>query len=346
MTVPVRLKDIADALHLSVVTVSKVLQNYQDVNADTRRRVLEKAKELGYRPNYAARSLVMQRSATIGMVLPHLRHTFFQEVYQAIAAKASPKGYSLLMAISQEDPDEEAREIDHMISRQVEGLILASTRPYTAGDFLAPLEKRLPLLLLDREFHEHASHFVGTDDVALGRLATAHLIEQGCTRIAHLRGPDLSTAIGRLEGYHAELAAHGLPRHPHYVAGGTGDDAAGYWAMKSLLKAKPPPDGVFCYNDPVAAGAMNAALDSGLRVPEDVAIVGVGNMHYSDLFRVPLTTVDQRSLEVGAEAADLILNLAEGSATPGADKRRGRPKRVILEPRMVIRESSRRLRQP
>ncbi|MPY86475.1 MAG: substrate-binding domain-containing protein [Luteitalea sp.] len=342
----VRLKDIADELQLSVVTVSKVLQNYRDVNAETRRRVLEKAQELGYRPNYVARSLVMQRSATIGMVLPHLRHTFFQEVYQAIAAKASPKGYSLLIAISQEDPDQEAREIDHMISRQVEGLILASTRPYTAGDFLEPLEKRnLPLLLLDREFANYDAHFVGTDDVELGRFATAHLIEQGCTRIAHLRGPDVSTAIARVEGYRTELAAHKLTRHPHYVAGGTGDDEAGYWAMKSLLKAKPPPDSVFCYNDPVAAGAMKAVLDSGLRVPQDVAIVGAGNMHYSDLFRVPLTTVDQRSAEVGAQAADLILDLAErGSTTSATHKRGRRPKRVLVKPTMVIRESSRRKR--
>ncbi|MPY89277.1 MAG: hypothetical protein GEU99_15290 [Luteitalea sp.] len=99
--------------------------------------------------------------------------------------------------------------------------------------------------LLDREFPEHAAPFVGSDDLALGRLATAHLIEQGCRRIAHLRGPDVSTAIARLEGYHAELAQRKLTRHPHYVAGGTGDDEAGYWAMKSLLKAKPPPDGVF-----------------------------------------------------------------------------------------------------
>jgi LacI family transcriptional regulator len=115
--------------------------------------------------------------------------------------------------------------------------------------------------------------------------------------------------------------------------------------MKSLLKAKPSPDGVFCYNDPVAAGAMSAVLDSGLRVPEDVAIVGAGNMHYSALFRVPLTSVDQRSAEVGAEAADLILKLAErGSMMPAADKRRVRPKRVLLKPTMVIRESSRRNR--
>ncbi|MPZ16909.1 MAG: substrate-binding domain-containing protein [Luteitalea sp.] len=342
----VRLKDIADELQLSVVTVSKVLQNYRDVNAETRRRVLQKAQELGYRPNYVARSLVKQRSATIGMVLPHLRHTFFQEVYQAIAAKASPKGYSLLIALSQEDPDQEAREIDHMISRQVEGLILASTQPYTAGEFLEPLEKRnLPLLLLDREFAGYEAHFVGTDDGELGRLATAHLIEQGCTRIAHLRGPDVSTAIVRVEGYRAELAAHKLTRHPHYVAGGTGDDEAGYWAMKSLLKAKPPPDGVFCYNDPVAAGAMKAVLDSQLRVPEDVAIVGAGNMHYSDLFRVPLTTVDQRSAEVGAQAADLILALAErGSTALATDARRRRPTRVLVKPTMVIRESSRRKR--
>ena len=333
----VRLKDIADQVGVSVVTVSKVLQNYPDVSEETRKRVLAKAKELGYQPNWAARSLVTRKSFTIGMVLPHLRHTFFQEAYRAITGIAAPKGYTVLMTVSHEDPQQEEKEIDQLLARQVDGLLIASTHPYGGGEFLQRLEERgVPYVLLDREFRGRKANFVGIDDRALGMMATRHLIEQGCRHIAHLRGPEVSTAVARLEGYRQALAEAGLAGHPHYVAGGKGDDDTGYWAMQGLLKTSPRPDGVFCYNDPVAAGAMRAALEAGLRVPDDIAIIGAGNMHYSDLFRVPLSTIDQRSEEVGARAGELILDLVT------AKKKRREPRRVLVSPRLVVRESSRR----
>ncbi len=328
------MKDIADQLGVSVVTVSKVLRNHTDIGPATRRRVLRKVKELKYQPNWAARSLVTRRSYTIGMVLPHLRHTYYQEAYHSIAEKTAPQGYTVLIAISGEDPAAEEKEVRQMIARQVDGLILASVRePSDVALFQELKERSVPYVLIDRKFPGIDANFVGIDDRAMGAMATEHLIQNGCTRIAHLRGPEVSTALLRLRGYQDALKRRSLPVRGSYIAGGQGDDVTGYEAMKKLLTLQPRPDGVFCYNDPIAAGAMKAVLEAGLGVPSDVAILGCGNMHYSDLFQVPLTTIDQRSSEMGAKAAEILLSLIDS-------KRPRRSRTILLSPAIVSRQSS------
>jgi LacI family transcriptional regulator len=139
-----------------------------------------------------------------------------------------------------------------------------------------------------------------------------------------------------LLGYRRALAEHGLRALPEYVIGGQHKDSTGYEAMRQLLRLTPPPDGVFCYNDPVAAGAIKAVFEAGLKVPSDVAIVGAGNVHYSDLLRVPLSTVDQSSAAIGEKAAELLAQCMEAKVPP-------RPKCILIPPRLVIRESSRRM---
>jgi LacI family transcriptional regulator len=176
------------------------------------------------------------------------------------------------------------------------------------------------------------------DDEAVGELATSHLIEQGCRRVAHIRGPEVSTAVGRLEGYKRTLASYNMvPLPGHIVSLGTSGDhrgeKGGYQAAQKLLAAEPRPDGVFCFNDPSALGAMRAILDAGLRIPEDIAVVGCGNLSYSDLLRVPLTSVDQGSESIGRSAADLALKIAR-------KKDPVRPKSALITPRVVVRASS------
>jgi LacI family transcriptional regulator len=330
----VRMKDIADQLGVSVVTVSKVLRNHTDIGPATRRRVLRKVKELNYQPNWAARSLVTRRSYTIGMILPHLRHTYYQEAYHSIADKTAPHGYTVLIAISGEDPAAEEKEVRQMVARQVDGLILASVRqPHDVALLQELKQRKVPYVLIDRKFHGVEANFVGVDDRAMGAMATEHLIQNGCTRIAHLRGPEVSTALLRFKGYHDALKRHGLPARASYVAGSRGDDQTGYEAMKKLLKLQPRPDGVFCYSDPLAAGAMKAVLEAGLSVPSDVALLGCGNMHYSDLFQVPLSTIDQNSSEMGSKAAEILLSLIDAKRPRG-------PRTILLSPTIVSRQSS------
>ena len=333
---PVRLKDIAEDLSLSVVTVSKVLRNQTDISAGTRERVLRRMRELNYKPNFAARSLATGRTYCVGLVVPSLLHPFFAEVAKGIVDAIRPKGYGLLISSSNEDEELERQEIEQLLARQVDALIVASSQRSPAF-FHAIEERNSAWVLIDRKFPDLRANYVGVDDEEIGRVAAEHLIERGCMRIAHIRGPEISTGIGRLAGYRSALARRGFPLVPEMVAqSDTADnsaEASGYQAMRQLLGVDPRPDGVFCYNDPVAAGALQAILEAGLRIPEDVAVVGCGNARWAALLRVPLSSVDQGAARIGERAAKMALKLTETEDRP---KRRT----VLLPVALIARESS------
>jgi LacI family transcriptional regulator len=332
----ITLSDIAKDLKVSVVTVSKVLRNQGRISARTRNRVLKRAKELDYRPNLVARSLVTRRTYTIGLLLPDFTHPFFAEIAKTIAETVRPRGYHVIISYFEEDPALERVEADSLLSRRVDGLILASSQSPERLDLFEQLQSRkLPFVLIDRPIDGVRASFVGVDNHAIGRLATAHLIERGCRRIAHLRGPKIGLASKRLDGYRDSLKKHRLKAAANYVVEAGFHDYTGYEAMKQLLKEKPAPDGVFCYNDPVAIGAMRAILEAGLKVPEDVAVVGAGNVHYSDALAVPLTTIDQKAREIGARAAELLLEQM-------AAKQPMKPREILLVPELVARKSTQR----
>lgn len=336
---PVRMKDIARDLGLSTVTISKALRGHPDISDPTRKRVLKRMEELHYQPNLAARALITGRSWTVGLVVPDLLHPFFAQVAKAISAGIREQGYSLIITSSEEDPALERREIEQLLARRVDVLLIASAQ-CTVESFRRIEQQQTPYVLLDRCFAGLPANFVGVDDELVGLLGTRHLIEQGCCRIAHIRGPEASTALGRLEGYKRALHEHGLVPPAAYIVpiGTSGDDRGepgGYEAARKLLSTNPRPDGIFCFNDPIALGAMRAILDAGLRIPEDIAVVGCGNVLYSNFLRVPLTSVDQDSATIGRHAAELALSLAVAKVPP-------HPRTVLVTPSLVVRASSQR----
>lgn len=332
----VTMKDIAQELGISIGTVSKVLRDHPDISPETRERVRKRMRELNYRPNLAARALVTGRTHTIGLVVPDLVHPFFGEVAGGLSRLLRKQGYGLIISSSDEDLELENRAIEQLLARRVDALILASSQK--DPDFFRIVEEqKTPFILIDRKPEGAKVNFVGVDDEEIGRMATEHLIEMGCRRIAHIGGPGISTAIGRLRGYRQALERHGLPIDPKYVISrehaDEASDASGYEAMNKLLAVKQPPDGVFCYNDPTAMGAMQGALDKGIRIPRDLALIGAGNVRYAKFLRVPLSTIDQHSDDIGDRAARLALKLIESKTQP-------RPKSILLSPRLVVRESS------
>jgi LacI family transcriptional regulator len=334
----ITMKDIARDLGVSIVTVSKVLRNHSDISAQTRKRVLQRMKELNYQPNPAARTLVTGRTNLIGLIVPDLVHPFFAEVAKGISGRLRSQEYSLMIASSEDDANLEGREIEQMLARRVDALILASTQ--SNRDIVRRItEQKVPYLLLDRRIAGVSANFVGIDDVMAGVLATTHLLEIGCKTIAYIGGSDVSTTVDRQAGYSVTLARHGVSLPPEYIVNyGRGDDsgdAAGYNGMKKLLLLNSRPDGVFCLNDPVAMGAMRAVLEAGLRIPVDVAIVGCGNVHYDDLLVVPLTSVDQDSYNLGVSAAKLAVSIIKR-------KSEAPPKSLIMPAKLVVRASSRR----
>ena len=332
------MKDIARDLGVSVVTISKVLRNHPDVGDETRERVLARVKELDYRPNLAARSLVTGRTYLVGLVVPDLLHPFFAEIAKSISEVLRAHGYYLIVSSSEEDPDLEEQEIDQLLARRLDTLIIATCRP-TVDLFFRIERQRTPYVLIDRILPGLAANFVGVDDEAVGMLATKHLIDVGCKRIAHIRGPETSPGTRRLEGYKRALAQAGLKIEDDYIIGKHKGDVEtkqrGAEAMRRLLNSKERPDGVFCFNDPLAMGAMNCALDQGFRIPDDMAVIGCGNLHYDDSLRVPLSSIDQHSRRIGEEAARIALGILDSKVPPT-------PESVVLQPELIIRGSTRR----
>jgi len=331
---PVRLKDIAKELNVSVMTVSKVVRDCADVGAETRSRVLAKIKEMNYQPNWVARSLAARRTFIIGLVVPDLMHSFFAEIAKGVAETIRPIGYDVVICNSEEDGAVEASEVERLLARQVDGLLIASAQPPSSSDLFQRIDARgVPYVLIDRRFAGVQSAYVGADDEQIGRMATGHLIERGCRRIAHIAGPPLTPGTGRLKGYRDALAAAGMTVPDSYVVEAR-DDSTAYEAARKLLAVTPRPDGIFGYNDPSAAGAMRALLEASVRIPEEVKVIGVGNVHYSDLLRVPLSTIDQGSAKIGRQAAEILIK----SIT---SKRKRPAKTILIEPTLVARESTR-----
>ncbi len=330
---PVRLKDIARDLDVSVMTVSKVVRGCADVGAETRRRVLAKVKELNYQPNWVARSLAARRTFMVGLIVPDLMHSFFAEIAKGVSAAIRPAGYDVVICNSEDDGAVESSEVDRLLARQVDGLIIASAQMPGFHQLFDRIEARnVPYILIDRRFPGVRAPFIGADDEAIGVLATRHLIDRGCRRIAHIAGPALTTGLGRLKGYRQALAGAGIQVPESYVVTAA-DDETGFVAARKLLALDPRPDGIFGYNDPTACGALRAALEAGIPVPRELRIIGAGNVHYSDLLRVPLSTIDQCSTEIGRQAAGVLLKAI-------ASKQRRPSRAVVIEPKLVAREST------
>jgi LacI family transcriptional regulator len=328
------MKDIAQALGVSVVTVSKVMRDHQDIGPETRQRVLDKAKELSYRPNLTARSLVTGQSYQVGVIVPTLLHPFFAEVLEALSSTMKQSGYAVMISSSMEDPLIEEAAIEQLLGHRMDGLIVASCSTSPAK-FQQLKEQEIPFVMIDRFFPEFKTNFVGVDDRAVGRMATEHLISMGCKRIAHIRGLPFTTGVGRFEGYKQALAKHGMKFDPSlvspYMTADGRDWQQSLIAMRSLLEGKRP-DGVFCYNDPMAIAAIDVVQEAGLRIPQDIAFIGCDNLHYDSSLKASLSSMDHHSSQIGARAAKLLLHLLK-------DKTKTL-RQVVLQPSLVVRESS------
>ena len=328
----IRLKDIAADLGVSAVTVSKVLRGKPDVGEETRQRVWQRVREVNYQPNLLARGLASGKSQTVGLIVPDLVHTFFAEFAKGLKAGLRKRGYQLILASAEEEPEMEREEIDTLLARGVDALLVATCQP--ERDALNSLSAvGVPCVLVDRTLPASGKPFVGTDDLAAGRLATEHLLHLRRRRIAHIAGNGFSTGRDRLAGYKEALAAAGLSYQPDRVVARSrleeAGDAIGEGAMLELLARGGRLDAVFCYNDLCAVGAVRAVLAAGLRVPQDVAVIGCGNLRLADYLQVPLTSIDQRTGEQGEQAAKLTVALLEGKAKVPDPQVRVAPKLVV-----------------
>jgi LacI family transcriptional regulator len=222
-----------------------------------------------------------------------------------------------------------------MLARGVDALLLASCQPLLQG-FYSFHHQDTPFVLLDRPFPHLRANFVGSDDCAGGRLATEHLLVLGRKRLAYIGSPDLGPAADRFRGFRNALRDREVELREDLIVPGPAieeaADAAGYEMMRKLLRLRSRPNGVFCHNDVIAIGAMKATLDAGLSIPRDIAFVGFDNVRYSKYLPIPLTSVDQRTSQLGETAAQLALDLVA--------KKLDKPRNILLAPKLIVRQST------
>ncbi len=326
--------DIARKLGVSAMTVSRALTGSHEVSDKTRQRVLRCARELGYRPNRWARSLVSRKSSIVGVVVPDIGHSYFAEITHGIEEVVDKAGYDLLLCHSAMDPEREKSEIEMLVESQAEGLIVASEQPERSPAIFERLRVGgIPFVLIDRFFDGRPYAAVRVDDLAVGRAATECLIGLGHRDIGCIQGPPISAAQLRYRGYLEAMKSHDLPVHKHRTVRGRFDIESGREAMTKLLAAPSRPTAVFASNDPMAIGAIYACRDAGLRVPGDMSIVGAGNIegaHHPNPF---LTTIDWPREELGRVAAAFLIEAIK-NGKPGEGPVR------VFEPCVLERQST------
>ena len=280
----VTMQDIARDLNVSVVTVSKVLRNKGKISLATRQRVLQRAKKLNYQTNWIARSLVTRRTYTIGLLLPDFTHPFFAEIAKAVAETVRPHGYHVIISYFEENPQLEKSEAESLLARQVDGLILASAQPGPGG-FENIRDRNTPFILIDRPIAGAHASFVGVDNQAIGQLATTHLIS----------GVYANRAFARPRNRYRDRAHGRLPPRPGKsgLGGSRGihrrSGLSGQYRLqgdaKIVARRRPGRMASSATTTWSPLAPCERIADAGLRVPDDIAVAGAGNVHYSDFSR-------------------------------------------------------------
>lgn len=327
--------DVAKAASVHPSTVSRVLNARADlaVLPETRARVIAAAKRLGYRPSQLARSLRMQRTFTLGMLISNLTNPLFPPIIKAVDDTGLKHGYNLVLCNTEDKSDREANYLRVLGERHVDGLLIASS--FTVETTLAGLRREhFPFVLVNRGARRSDDLSVQPDNAGGMAQAVRHLVELGHRRIGIVAGPQ-STTTGhdRLEGGRAALRRHRIRLEDELVAVAEGfAEENGYQAARRLLRASEPPTGVLCANDLIALGTQRAARELGLDVPGDLSIVGFNDIPLADLLNPPLTTVHVPMHEMGVRAATLLIRVIEGAPI----ERR----REVLETELIVRGST------
>lgn len=333
----VRLKDIAEDLNLSKMTISKVLRGQTDISDATRARVLQRVKELNYIPNVSASSLRTGQTRTMGLILPALGAPHLAQIAAGISRTLSSEKYGLILSSSENDLDAEQKQIGVFLSLQVDALLLVSLQE-TASLF-EELQGRteMPVIFVGSRPSGIDARYVGIDEEEVGRIACEHLIQSGCRRIAYIRGSHSAAGDMRSQGYRHSLRRNGIEVQPDLVVETMNMQQSEYQrgseAMEKLLSRRKRPDGVMAYTDMLAVGAMDEAIRSGVRIPEDMHFVGCGNDPLLCHMRIPLTSVDTGGEDLGEKAGQLALRLVGHPKAKGAQD-------ILLKPKVVKRRSS------
>jgi DNA-binding LacI/PurR family transcriptional regulator len=338
------LSDIAATVGVTPMTVSRVLNQNGYVSEKTRDRVLSVVKEMNYRRNGLARNLKRQRTDTIGLVLGDISNPYSTELARAVRQIATVNNYNLFICISEHSAEEDIAAFESLTSHSVDGIIVA-TRANDAGDeyLKSIVENNVPVVAIGRDFHHENVDSISADNLDGGFVATQHLIDLGHRRIGFIGAAfDQETKLKRLQGYFNALEKHGIEIDERLVTGrrearsgvpGYSTEEIGYEGMKRLLSVPNRPTAIFARNDFTAIGAMTAIKESGLRIPQDIAIIGFDDIPLAVHMSPSLSTVRQPMRLQGQIAAELLLKRIESENSIEREER-------ILNCELIIREST------
>nr|WKN35739.1 LacI family DNA-binding transcriptional regulator [Tunicatimonas sp. TK19036] len=331
----VTIYDIAKALDISAATVSRGLKDHPAIKKETKKRIQEAAQQMGYQQNIFASNLRKKKTNTIGVVVPHLNSYFMSAVIAGIEKVVTQEGYNLIISQSLESVKKEKANVTTMFNSRVDGLLVSladDTEDITHFNFL--LKKGIPLIFFDRVFDAPNCTSIVINNFQAGYDATRHLLEQGCRKIVHLAG-NLTASVyeGRHAGYQRALADFDLEYDPKLILypdlrdSDSGDIARKILAMDTL------PDGIFTANDTSAAACLSELKRAGIRIPQDIAIVGFNNDPLSRVIEPPLTTIHYPGYEMGEVAAHTLINRLKNLPD-------NRLNTIVLQHELIVRESS------
>lgn len=326
------MKDVAREARVSIQTVSAVINDKPGITDSTRDRVQAAILDLGYRPYSVARSLRTRKTRTIALIISDIANPSFATMASAAEEVAHSFGYSLVVFNTHDDPAREVNCIQTVIERWIDGVLFVAAQDQVEG--LEGLRRAgIATVALDRIPAGYTGPSVTLDNIRAGQMAVEYLVGLGHTQIAQIAGPTrLRLARERVEGAHRALALHGLQPGTVVNNNGNWECAAGYAAMQQILAEGPRPSAVFAANDRMAIGAMRAIFEAGLRVPDDISMVGLDDFEVSEYHNPPLTTVKQSFGELATVGVRLLLDLLAGNV-PDAT-------RVVVQPTLVIRQSA------
>jgi LacI family transcriptional regulator len=333
--------DIARELNITAATVSRALNDHPAISYTTKEAVKEAARRLNYQPNKIASSLRLGRSKIIGVIIPSAEINFFGSVVHGIERVASERDYTVLIYQSNEVYEFEKKGVQTFLRSQVDGVLASISKETINLDHYDAIKKRgIPLILFDRSNDSLQVPSVVVDDYLGAFMATQHLIQQGCRRIAHIGGQQHVTIFNqRLRGYIDALNVHNIPVNDDLIIYGKVSIESGRCCMNTLLKRHPVPDAVFAVEDFTALGAMQAIKESGKRIPEEIAIVGFANEAFGEYLTPSLSTINQQTVRMGEEAARLFFSVLDNN-----ELYKRPPEKLMLQPELICRESSKRVK--
>ncbi len=334
---PVTIKDIARKFKCSPSTVSRALNNHLLINEDTRRNIQEYAQKVGYQRNLVSLSLLNQKSATLGVIVPSLNHFHETAMIEGLQNILQAQGYMMTICVTNESYTLEKEYVEKLLANRVEGIFLSvSQETHDSGHYEHldnVLNRNIPLIFIDREFDGVPTSSITVDDYWGAFIATEHLIMRGCRRIAHLKGPNgLAVSENRFKGYKDCLSKHKIALDENLIITTNFKAESAIVPIHRLMSLENPPDSVFAVNDVVASAAMQVIRDLGFSIPQQVAIIGFDNSPFSAYLYPSLSTVNRFGKLIGEEAARLFLN--------NLNRQTMQKETIVLPPELIIRSST------